>query len=77
MGARGKIMKRVILRGVFVAVICLVGGVNRAWARAGEGFQIGNLKLSPFVQVSGTHDSNVYLTPDHESCTRLGTAPGV
>ena len=50
--------------GVLVLTLC---GVGLALAAPGEGVKIGNLIISPFLDLSLTYDSNIYLTrPDEE-----------
>lgn len=56
-------MKQIGL-AVFVLALC---GAGMALAAPGEGVRIGNLIVSPFLDLSMTYDSNVYLTrPDEE-----------
>lgn len=56
----------------------LAAWTSAALARPGDGIQIGDLRLSPFVEVSVTYDDNVYLDrPDETEDFFLDLIPGL
>lgn len=60
---KGKIAKGIIS----LAFVLLLASAIGAIAKPGEGIKFGQLTLSPFLNVQGTWDSNVYLTEEDET----------
>ena len=58
---------KVTLGIISLAVILFLAAAPGALAKPGEGIKIGNLTLSPFVDISVTWDSNVFLTEEDET----------
>lgn len=54
-------MRQTVSTAVVGAVAVVLVVSQGAFAKPGDGIQIGNLKLSPFVEVSVTYDDNVYV----------------
>jgi hypothetical protein len=58
-------VSRIVIVGL-AAFVFAVLSLSKVLAGPGDSIQIGNLKLSPFIEVSGTYDDNVFLTKDNK-----------